>query len=751
MDRFFPGELLVHLIGDERSEGRCKLGYAHKHFIGGRIYRHFVFGQVFLPEPSSRSPDIPVRQVFGNKILDLSYRLHVVVPVHFLGDLLDQAIVLGQNPAVKLRPSFVFHIEVLRVDIVLVGIKHKEIIYVPQRAEELAYDLNETVFIKFCGRPGRRCVKQIPSRRIGAVLVKELERIHRIALCFGHLLSFFIEDQVVDQYVPVRRLSLDKGGNRDQRIEPASGLVDSFTDEISREQFLVKVFLIFKRIMMLGKRHRAAVEPAIHDFRDPGHGSSALFASDMDLVHIRSVQFDVIIDGFHRLLDQLFSGSDGFQMSAFASPDINRRAPVSVSGDRPVVDIFQPVSETLFSHEIREPVYSIVIGDQLILQLGHFDIPARLRIVDQRSSASPAMRIIVLHFLLRVDLVFRRQPLDDLHVELRIQHKAAGPWSLGIVALLVHRIRYRQAVFLSGIVVVFTESRRGMNDTGAVFNGDIVVAGHIERLLIHLDERHELFIFDIFQILTLHFGNHFIGIGSQDLICKGLRHIVYFPVLFRFDIIDIAANGKGDIGRQRPRRGGPCQEIFIIRIFSFEFCGDRIRFYFFVAKRYLMGSQAGSASRAVRQDLVAFIDQSGLEEFLQDPPAAFDIIIVKGNIRVIQIDQITHSLCHLSPLFLVGEDGFLTFLVEFLDAVLLNVLLTGHGKLLFHFDLYREPVGIPAGFSIHFKTLHRLVTAHGVLKRTRDHVMDPGSSVCSRRSFIKYERRHPLSRRNTFA
>ena len=111
---------------------------------------------------------------------------------------------------------------------------------------------------------------------------------------------------------------------------------------------------VLKRIVPLCERHGAGVEPAVHDLRDPVHGLAAVRTCEMS----RRPHTVCAVRWSHRwlvcLCNQLFSAADAFQMSAFASPDWNRRAPVSVSGDRPVLDLFQPVAETLLADEIRD-------------------------------------------------------------------------------------------------------------------------------------------------------------------------------------------------------------------------------------------------------------------------------------------------------------------------------------------------------------------------------------------------------------
>ena len=83
-------------------------------------------------------------------------------------------------------------------------------------------------------------------------------------------------------------------------------------------------------------------------------------------------------------------------MSALTLPDIQRSTPVTVPADTPVLYILKPVSETALADILRDPVDRIVIRDQVLLHIGHLDKPGLARIVDQRSVASPAMRVAVL-------------------------------------------------------------------------------------------------------------------------------------------------------------------------------------------------------------------------------------------------------------------------------------------------------------------------------------------------------------------
>ena len=72
----------------------------------------------------------------------------------------------------------------------------------------------------------------------------------------------------------IGRFVEDQGGNGQQGIEPASGLITASGDEVGGELPLEQ-FLVFKGIMMLGEGHGAGIEPAVNDLRHPLHGAAA--------------------------------------------------------------------------------------------------------------------------------------------------------------------------------------------------------------------------------------------------------------------------------------------------------------------------------------------------------------------------------------------------------------------------------------------------------------------------------------------
>ena len=147
---------------------------------------------------------------------------------------------------------------------------------------------------------------------------------------------------------------------------------------------------------MLCKRHRTGVKPAVDYFRNSVHFLTALRTRNNYFINIRTMKLDFCILRIAGKSCKLFPGADRNLLAALTLPDIKRSSPVTVSGNRPVLKIFQPVAESSFSDGFGNPVDCIIIGNHVILNGCHFDIPGFSCIVNKRSIASPAVRVIML-------------------------------------------------------------------------------------------------------------------------------------------------------------------------------------------------------------------------------------------------------------------------------------------------------------------------------------------------------------------
>ena len=378
---------------------------------------------------------------------------------------------------------------------------------------------------------------------------------------------------------------------------------------------------------MLRERHRSRIEPAVDYFRHTVHLFAAFRTGDRDLVNVRTVKLHGLRPLVSAHLAELLTASDRMHMATVrALPDIQRRTPVTVSGNTPILYILQPVSETAFADALRDPVDGIIVADQILFHRCHLDKPGLSRVVDQRSIASPAVRIFVLKLGSVEQLSFFVQILKDHGI--RFFHKYARIRRLvSHISGAVHELYKRKAVLLSYTVVVFTESRSRMNDTGTVAHGYISVADYIVAFFLLSDHlftgtRKQRLIFFIFQILSFICLQNLISRRilraqfSKHRVQKSLCHIISIAIRGLYLTIRlIRIHAQRHIGRQRPGRCGPRQEICVFSL-HFEAHDSGALLYSLIALGNLLGRQRCAAAGAVRNDFKPFIKEPSVPDRL---------------------------------------------------------------------------------------------------------------------------------------
>ena len=125
------------------------------------------------------------------------------------------------------------------------------------------------------------------------MLSQGIHRVNGIALGFAHLLAVLVLHMPQHDDILVGGIVKEQSGNRQQGIEPATGLVHSLGDEVRRIT-LLKNLLVLKRIMPLGKRHGAGIEPAVNNLRHALHLAAALRALDGYGINVRTMQLNIL-------------------------------------------------------------------------------------------------------------------------------------------------------------------------------------------------------------------------------------------------------------------------------------------------------------------------------------------------------------------------------------------------------------------------------------------------------------------------
>ena len=186
-----------------------------------------------------------------------------------------------------------------------------------------------------------------------------------------------------------------------QRVEPAAGLPDVLDDEVAREVVLEPVGVL-ERVVHLGERHRARVEPHVEHVLDAAHRGVAgrvVGVGPGQVVDEGPVQVglavlvqrqpaEVALELLERAVDV-----DARVRGVVGAPHRDRAAPEPVSGDRPVAGVLEPLAELAVLDVLGHPGDLLVELDHAVLELGDLDEPRRHRHVDERLAAAPAVRV----------------------------------------------------------------------------------------------------------------------------------------------------------------------------------------------------------------------------------------------------------------------------------------------------------------------------------------------------------------------
>ncbi len=152
-----------------------------------------------------------------------------------------------------------------------------------------------------------------------------------------------------------------------------------------------------------------------------------------------------------------------------------------------------------------------------------------------------------------------------------------------------------------------------------------------------------------------------------------------------------------------------------------------------------------AAARAVRDDLVALVEQVLVPEILQDPPDRLDVLVGIGHIGVVQIDPEGDAVGQPFPILDVVEDRLPAQLVELGDAVVFDLLLVGEAKFLLDLDLHRQAMRIPAAAARDMEAAHDLVAREHILEGARQHMVHARLAVGGRRTFVEHVLRRALA------
>ncbi len=218
----------------------------------------------------------------------------------------------------------------------------------------------------------------------------------------------------------------------------------------------------------------------------------------------------------------------------------------------------------------------------------------------------------------------------------------------------------------------------------------------------------------------------------------------------RAHVRQLRVDGDRGVRDQRPRRRRPDEQRVALaqragRPRDREPHEDRRVLVVLVALRDLVRGERGAAARAVRDDLVALVEQVAVPHRLQRPPDRLHVARVERVVGVVEVDPVADPLGQRAPVLEVLEHRLAALGVELRHAVALDVVLRVEAELLLDGDLDRQPVRVPAGLPLHVVAGHRLEAREDVLEDPCEDVVGAGQPVRGRGPLVEDERRPALA------
>ena len=302
-----------------------------------------------------------------------------------------------------------------------------------------------------------------------------------------------------------------------------------------------------------------------------------------------------------------------------------------------------------------------------------------------------------------------------------------------------------------------------MHNARTIVGGNVVAGNDAECALARIDPRNELFVFFAHQVgafatpYDVGLFAQLFGVCRQARFGQNVSGSSFGVRIFAFHghIVDFRTDAQGRIRRQCPRCCSPRKAVGIgaeAVAFQFELCRAGGIFHIAVTAGLVqfVRTQACAGSRRIGLNGIAFVEQPLVVEFFEQIPQRFDVFIVVGNVRVFQIDPITHFFGERCPLFGVFHHFATAGGVVVVHADFFADILFGDAEHFFHAEFHRQSVRIPSGFAAHLKALHRFVATKSIFDGACHHMVNAGHAVGRRRSLEKDECRRTCALVDTF-
>ena len=163
-----------------------------------------------------------------------------------------------------------------------------------------------------------------------------------------------------------------------------------------------------------------------------------------------------------------------------------------------------------------------------------------------------------------------------------------------------------------------------------------------------------------------------------------------------------------------------------------------------------MRAESGSCGRAVRLNCISFVQQVFVVELLKQPPQRLDIFVVVCDVRIVEIDEISHFLRERAPLRREFHHILAALVVivahgDVLFGILVVYIRLCDSEFLLHSQFHRKSVCVPSCLTMNLEALHRLISVECIFYASCKDMMDSRVTVCRRRTLKENKLRTSLT------
>ena len=200
------------------------------------------------------------------------------------------------------------------------------------------------------------------------------------------------------------------------------------------------------------------------------------------------------------------------------------------------------------------------------------------------------------------------------------------------------RVEHRQALGVGDLAVDLAERGREVHDAGAVVDGDEVGGDDARRVGVVEREQRRTGAGSAGPTRSATATGPTTAASSPSTSAtRAARHHEVAPRRPRAahaHVLDVGADRGADVRHERPRRGGPHEEVEVALDEREAHVDRRLGD---VAVRAglaeLVARQRGAAAPAVGDDLVALVDVAGVPHLAEQPPHALDVASCRASSR----------------------------------------------------------------------------------------------------------------------